>query len=94
MSKHLVTVEPEVVDAMHWAFELGDRHVATAQAEGNEGGVRQGLRESGVPREPAFIIAKLSRSGRSRNGSASTTSTCKTSTGRLAASLSGFYPGE
>ncbi|MEJ2869142.1 aldo/keto reductase [Actinomycetospora sp. OC33-EN08] len=41
------------------AFELGHRHVDTAQGYGNEAQVGQGLRESGVPREDVWITTKL-----------------------------------
>ena len=47
------------VDAVRWALELGYRHIDTAQAYGNEKGVGQGLRESGVPREEVYITTKF-----------------------------------
>jgi diketogulonate reductase-like aldo/keto reductase len=47
------------VDAVRWALELGYRHIDTAQAYGNEQGVGQGLRESGVPRGEVFITTKF-----------------------------------
>jgi diketogulonate reductase-like aldo/keto reductase len=47
------------VNAVRWALELGYRHIDTAQAYGNEKGVGQGLRESGVPRENVFITTKF-----------------------------------
>jgi diketogulonate reductase-like aldo/keto reductase len=47
------------VDAVRWALELGYRHIDTAQAYGNEKGVGQGLRESGVPREQVYITTKF-----------------------------------
>ncbi len=47
------------VNAVRWALELGYRHIDTAQAYGNEKGVGQGLRESGVPREDVFITTKF-----------------------------------
>ena len=50
---------PECVDAVHWALELGYRHIDTAQAYGNEESVGQGLRESGVPREDVFLTTKF-----------------------------------
>jgi len=50
----------ECVDAVRWALELGYRHIDTAQAYGNEEGVGEGLRESGVPRDEVFITTKFS----------------------------------
>lgn len=49
----------ECIDAVRWALELGYRHIDTAQAYGNEESVGQGLRESGVPRDQAFITTKF-----------------------------------
>ena len=50
---------PECVNAVRWALESGYRQIDTAQAYGNEEGVGQGLRESGVPREEVFITTKF-----------------------------------
>ena len=50
---------PECVNAVRWALELGYRHVDTAQAYGNEESVGRALRESGVPREEAFVTTKF-----------------------------------
>jgi diketogulonate reductase-like aldo/keto reductase len=47
------------VNAVRWALELGYRHIDTAQAYGNEKGVGQGLRESGVPRDQVYITTKF-----------------------------------
>jgi diketogulonate reductase-like aldo/keto reductase len=47
------------VDAVHWALELGYRHIDTAQAYGNEESVGQGLRESGAPRDQIFVTTKF-----------------------------------
>ncbi len=41
------------------AVEIGYRHVDTAQAYGNEHGVGEGLRASGVPRDQVFVTTKL-----------------------------------
>ena len=49
----------QTVNAVRWALELGYRHIDTAQAYGNEKGVGQGLRESGVARENVFITTKF-----------------------------------
>jgi diketogulonate reductase-like aldo/keto reductase len=49
--------------AVGWALEAGYRHIDTAQAYGNERGVGEALRESGVPREDVFLTTKF-RPGR------------------------------
>jgi diketogulonate reductase-like aldo/keto reductase len=49
----------QTVNAVRWALELGYRHIDTAQDYGNEDGVGQGLRESGVAREDIFITTKF-----------------------------------
>lgn len=41
------------------AASIGYRHVDTAQAYGNERGVGQGLRASGIPRDEIFVTTKL-----------------------------------
>ena len=50
------------------ALEMGYRHVDTAQQYGNEAGVGQGLRDSGVPREDVWITTKLDDSAHSHDG--------------------------
>jgi diketogulonate reductase-like aldo/keto reductase len=49
----------EVVDAVKHAIAAGYRSIDTAAAYGNEEGVGQGIKESGVPREELFITTKL-----------------------------------
>jgi diketogulonate reductase-like aldo/keto reductase len=49
----------EVQQAIRWALEIGYRHIDTAAAYGNEKGVGEGLRSSGVPREQVFVTTKL-----------------------------------
>jgi diketogulonate reductase-like aldo/keto reductase len=49
----------QTVNSVRWALELGYRHIDTAQAYGNEKGVGQGLRESGIRREDVFITTKF-----------------------------------
>jgi 2,5-diketo-D-gluconate reductase A len=51
--------DAEVADAVVAAGELGYRHVDTATRYGNEAGVGEGVRRSGVPREEWFITTKL-----------------------------------
>jgi 2,5-diketo-D-gluconate reductase A len=41
------------------AFEVGYRHIDTAQMYGNEKGVGEAIRQSGIPREELFITSKL-----------------------------------
>ena len=55
---------PECVDAVHWALELGYRHVDTAQAYGNEESVGEALRRSGIRREEVFITTKFNPSAK------------------------------
>jgi 2,5-diketo-D-gluconate reductase A len=53
-------IEPgEVVTAVRTALDAGYRHIDTAQMYGNEEGVGQAIRESGVPREELFVTTKL-----------------------------------
>ena len=49
----------ETAGVVRTALELGYRHVDTAQGYGNEAGVGQGLRDSGVAREDVWITTKL-----------------------------------
>jgi diketogulonate reductase-like aldo/keto reductase len=41
------------------ALEAGYRHIDTAQAYGNEEGVGQGIRDSGIKREDIFVTTKV-----------------------------------
>ncbi|KRA66993.1 2,5-diketo-D-gluconic acid reductase [Caulobacter sp. Root656] len=49
----------KAADAVRQAVKIGYRHVDTAQAYGNEHGVGEGLRTSGVPREDLFVTTKI-----------------------------------
>ncbi|MCA4134598.1 aldo/keto reductase [Arthrobacter sp. M4] len=51
--------DDQVAKAVVTAVELGYRHVDTAVRYGNEAGVGQGVRDSGLPREELFIATKL-----------------------------------
>ena len=42
------------------ALDIGYRHIDTAQAYGNEKGVGQAIRDSGLPRDEVFVTSKLS----------------------------------
>ena len=46
-------------NCVRMALEAGYRHIDTAQAYGNEEGVGQGIRESGLKREDVFITSKV-----------------------------------
>lgn len=50
---------PECVRAVHYALELGYRHIDTAQEYGNEESVGRALRDSGVPRHEIFLTTKF-----------------------------------
>ena len=53
-------IEPENTrDAVRTAFEVGYRHIDTAEMYGNEKGVGEGFRDSGLAREDVFITSKL-----------------------------------
>ncbi|NLV58772.1 MAG: aldo/keto reductase [Clostridiales bacterium] len=49
----------ETANAVRWALEAEYRHIDTARIYGNEAGVGQGIRASGVPREEIFLTTKL-----------------------------------
>ncbi len=51
--------DKETAEAVRWALEAGYRHIDTAAAYGNEAGVGQAIRESGLPREAVFLTTKL-----------------------------------
>jgi 2,5-diketo-D-gluconate reductase A len=53
-------IEPgRTAEAVRMAFDAGYRHIDTAQGYGNEEGVGQAVRESGLPREEVFVTTKL-----------------------------------
>jgi 2,5-diketo-D-gluconate reductase A len=53
-------VPPEdTAEAVQTALEVGYRHIDTAEMYGNEKGVGEGIRASGVPREEVFVTSKL-----------------------------------
>jgi len=51
--------DTEVAPVIVTAVELGYRHIDTAAKYGNETGVGQGIRDSGVPRADLFVTTKL-----------------------------------
>lgn len=51
--------DADAADAVRSAIELGYRNIDSAQAYGNERGVGEGVRTSGVPRDQIFVSTKL-----------------------------------
>lgn len=51
--------DADAADAVSAAFKMGYRHIDTAQAYGNERGVGEGIRKSGIAREEIFITSKV-----------------------------------
>ncbi|MEV6592395.1 aldo/keto reductase [Streptomyces acidicola] len=51
--------DDKAADAVKAAIEIGYRNIDTAQAYGNERGVGEGVRTSGVPRDELFVSTKL-----------------------------------
>jgi 2,5-diketo-D-gluconate reductase A len=49
----------DIVASVRTAIEVGYRHIDTAAVYGNEAGVGQAIRESGVARDELFITTKL-----------------------------------
>src|SRR3954452_13826497 len=49
----------DVAQAVKEAIKIGYRHIDTAQAYRNEGGVGEGLRASAVKREEVFVTTKV-----------------------------------
>lgn len=49
----------EVEKAVKYALEIGYRSIDTASAYGNERGVGNAIRESGIPREDIFLTTKV-----------------------------------
>ena len=53
------TPQDQAAEVVRTALEAGYRHVDTAAIYGNERGVGEGLRASGLPRDQVFITTKL-----------------------------------
>ncbi|MGW7824792.1 aldo/keto reductase [Streptomyces puniciscabiei] len=51
--------DDKAADAVRAAVQIGYRNIDTAQAYGNERGVGEGVRTSGVPRDELFVSTKL-----------------------------------
>ncbi|WP_433874437.1 aldo/keto reductase [Sinomonas atrocyanea] len=60
--------DAQAADVVAKALELGYRHIDTAENYGNEAGVGEGLRRSGLPREDVFITTKFNREWHSVEG--------------------------
>ncbi|GAA1923357.1 aldo/keto reductase [Nocardioides lentus] len=52
----------DTVEAVLHAFEVGYRHIDTAQMYGNEREVGQAIAKSGLPRDEIFVTSKLNNS--------------------------------
>jgi len=56
-------IEPdETAEAVQRALDVGYRHIDTAEGYGNEAGVGEGVRASGLGRDEVFITSKLDNS--------------------------------
>ncbi|THG33383.1 aldo/keto reductase [Naasia lichenicola] len=51
--------DDQAAEAVAAAADLGYRHFDTATAYGNEAGVAEGMRRTGIPREELFVTTKL-----------------------------------
>lgn len=51
--------DDKVADAVKSAIDIGYRHIDTAQAYGNERGVGDGIRQSGIARKEIFLTTKI-----------------------------------
>ena len=51
--------DDQVAEIVQEAIKIGYRHIDTAQAYGNERGVGEGIRKSGIPRAEIFVTTKL-----------------------------------
>lgn len=60
----------KVTDAVKSALQMGYRHIDTAQAYGNERGVGEGVRQSGIPRDEIFITSKVAAEHKSYESAA------------------------
>ena len=51
--------DDKVADAVKAAIDIGYTHIDTAQAYGNERGVGEGVRKSGIARDKVFVTTKV-----------------------------------
>lgn len=59
--------DAKVADVVCQAIKMGYRHIDTAEAYGNERGVGEGIRKSGIKREDVFLQTKLHAEVKSYN---------------------------
>jgi 2,5-diketo-D-gluconate reductase A len=57
----------QTAEATRTALEVGYRHIDTAQMYGNEKGVGEAVRNSGIPREEVFVTSKLNNNRQTRD---------------------------
>ncbi len=62
--------DDKVTDAVKSALQMGYRHIDTAQAYGNERGVGEWVRQSGIPRDEIFITSKVAAEHKSYESAA------------------------
>lgn len=55
-------------ETVYSALDTGYRHIDTAVAYGNEAGVGEGIRRSGIPREEIFVTSKIPAEVKSYEG--------------------------
>ena len=55
----MIEDDGKAAQAVREAIEVGYRHIDTAEAYGNEAGVGEGIRSSGVDRKDIFVTTKL-----------------------------------
>ncbi|WP_311195848.1 aldo/keto reductase [Antarcticibacterium sp. 1MA-6-2] len=48
-----------MIDAVQHALDAGYRHIDTASFYGNENGVGEAVKTSGIPREEVFVTTKV-----------------------------------
>ena len=53
---------PETAATVRQALEVGYRHIDTAQMYGNEAGVGEAIRDSGIARDDLYVTTKLNNS--------------------------------
>jgi 2,5-diketo-D-gluconate reductase A len=53
---------PQTADTVRQALEVGYRHIDTAQMYGNEAGVGEAIRDSGISRDDLYVTTKLNNS--------------------------------
>lgn len=57
--------DDQTAEVVKNAIELGYRHIDTAQAYGNERGVGEGIRRSGIARDQIFVTSKVAAENKS-----------------------------